>query len=297
MEAQRPEEQDDEGNPYAPPQSTFVEEGFQPITARARFTVEDIAGWSWMIYKSRLPHCLGVFWGVVAVNWVCQMSIVLIDRGITSLRDPTLSLLSQFASFFFSFVVAVWLTIGQNRALLKIARGEGVAVEDLFRGGPFVLTTILSYIAFFAILAGPGLLVYFLAGAFLVLMLTGPSLVGVLAILFGSLASTMVVIYLVARLGLFYFVVFDQYAGVFSSLAITWRLCRRHVATIILVYFLGLAINLAGLLMLCVGLIFTLPLSSLLLAVTYHALTSWGTAVGRPTADEPSSDVQGGAGI
>jgi len=203
-------------------------------------------------------------------------------------------MLSQFVSFFLSFVVAVWLTIGQNRAFLRIARGQVVTVEDVFRGGPFVLTTILAWIAFFAVLAGPSLLVYFLAGAFLMLMLAGPSLAGVAAILAGCLASTMVVIYLVARLGLFYFVVFDQNAGVFSSLAITWRLCQRQVATIILIYFLGMAINLAGFLMLCVGLVFTFPLTSLMLAVTYHALTSSGAVFRRPTLDVDDPEAKPG---
>ena len=44
------------------------------------------------------------------------------------------------------------------------------------------------------------------------------------------------------------------------------------VATVILVYLLHVTINFAGLLV-CVGLFFTLPLTSLLLAVTYLALS------------------------
>jgi hypothetical protein len=292
MEAQRPTEQDDQANPYAPPKSTFVDERFRLAAGRPQFTVEDVAGWSWSIYKARLAHCLGAFWGVVTINWLCQMSIVLLDGGIASLRDPTLSLLSQFVSFFLSFVVAVWLTIGQNLAFLKIARGQVVAVENIFRGGRFVLTTILAWIAFLVVLAVPTLVVYLLAGAFLVTIVQGPSLAGLLVILAGCLASTMVIVYLVARLGLFYFVVIDQNAGVFSSLAITWRLCRRHVATIILVYFLGLAINIAGFLMLCIGLIFTMPLSSLMLAVTYQALTGWGAVFGGSTLDDEGRETK-----
>ena len=265
---------------------------FRLAAGRPQFTVEDVAGWSWSIYKARFSHCLGAYWGVFTINWLCQMSLVLIDGGIASLRDPMLSLLSQFISFFLSFVVAVWLTIGQNFAFLRIARGQVVAVEHIFRGGRFVLTTILAGIAVFALLAVPGSVLYFLAGAFVVMIVQGPSLAGFLAIMAGILASTLVMIYLVARLGLFYFVVIDQNAGVFSSLAITWRVCRRHVATIILVYFLGLAINLAGFLMLVVGLIFTMPLCSLMLAVTYQSLTGWGTVFGRLTLDDEDPDAR-----
>jgi hypothetical protein len=292
MEAPQPTEQDNQANPYAPPPSAFVEERFQPAVRRPRFTVEDIAGWSWSIYKTRLRHCVGVFWGVVTINWLCQMSIMLFGEAIDSVRDPTLSFLARFGSFFLTFVVAVWLTIGQNLVFLKIARGKAVTVEDIFRGGRFVLTTIFAWIAFFAILAVPGVLVYLLAGAFVLTILAGPSLAGVLVILGGLLAATVVIVYLMARLGLFYFVVIDQNAGVFASLAITWRLCHRHVATVILVYFLGLAINLAGFLTLVVGLVFTLPLSSLMLAVTYQALTGWGAVFGGSTLDEDDPEAK-----
>ncbi|HKI16727.1 MAG TPA: hypothetical protein VKA15_02560 [Isosphaeraceae bacterium] len=291
MEAQRPTEQDDQFNPYAPPQSPFAEARYRLATGRPEFTVEDVAAWSWSIYKARLGQCVGVFWGVVTINWLCQISIVLLDGAIASLRDPMLSLLSQFTSFFVSFVVAVWLTIGQNLAFLKIARGQVVTVEDIFRGGRFVLTTILGWIAFLVVMAVPGLAVYFLAVAFLVLLVQGPTLAGVLAIVAGCVGSTLVIIYLAARLGLFYFVVIDQNTGVIASLATTWRLCRRHLATIILVYFLGIAINLAGFLMLCVGLLFTMPLSSLMLAVTYQALTGWGAVFGGSTLDDQEHDV------
>ncbi len=292
METQRPPEQDDQANPYAPPRSTFVEQRFGFSAGPPPFTVEDVAGWSWSIYKARLAQCLGTFWGVFGTNWLCQISIVLLEGGIASLRDPTLSLLFQFVAFFLSFVVAVWLTIGQHRAFLKIARGQIVAVEDIFRGGRFVLTTIFAWIAFVVVLAVPGLVVYLLAGVFLVMILQGPSLAGVLAILAGFLASIMVIAYLVARLGLFYYVVIDQNAGVFASLAINWRLSRGHVATIILVYFLTIAINLAGLLMLFVGLVFTVPLTSLMLAVTYQALTGWGRVFGGSTLDDEDREAK-----
>jgi len=292
MEAQRPTEPDDQANPYAAPQSTFTDDRIRLAAGRPQFTVEDVAGWSWSIYKARLVHCLGALWGVFTINWLCQVSIVFVDGGIASLRDPTLSLLSQFMSFFLSFVVAVWLTIGQHRAFLKIARGQIVAVEDIFRGGRFVLTMFLAGLGFVALLAVPGMVIYLLAGAFLVMLVQGPSLALALAILAGCLASMMVIVYLVARLGLFYYVVIDQNAGVFSSLAITWRLSRRHVATIILVNFLALAINLAGLLLCCAGLIFSVPLSSLMLAVTYQGLTGWGTVFGGSTLDDEDREAK-----
>lgn len=292
MEAPRPTQQDDQANPYAPPRSTSLEQRFGFSTGPPPFSVEDVARWSWSIYKARLAQCLGTFWGVFGINWLSQMSILLLEGGIASLRDPALSLTSRFVSIFLSFVVAVWLTIGQHRAFLKIARGQIVAVEDIFRGGQFVLTTILAWIAFLVVLSGPGLAVYLLADAFFLMILQGPSLAGVLAILAGCAGSIVLIAYLAARLGFFYYVVIDQNAGVFSSLAINWRLSRGHVATIILVYFLTIAINLTGLLMFVVGLVFTVPLTSLMLAVTYQALTGWGMVFGGLTLDEEDREAK-----
>jgi uncharacterized membrane protein len=87
------------------------------------------------------------------------------------------------------------------------------------------------------------------------------------------------------RLGLFIYVVIDQNAGVFSSLALAWQLCKGRMANLALVYLLVVTVNLAGFLMFCVGLIFTLPFCSLILAVTYRALTGWGTVFGGSALD------------
>ncbi len=273
----RPTGHDDQSNPYAPPQTEYPEQRFRHLGARHKFSVEDIAAWSWSLYKARFTHCLGAFWGVIAINWICQIAIVVVDGGIAALRDQTLSRLSQFASIFVSVVVTVWLTIGQNLAFLKIARGEGVSLEDIFSGGRLILTAILSGIIVVAILAAPMLALEELVVILLEMIVDGPSLAGVLGILAGCAACAMAMVYLFVRLGLFLFVVLDQNSGVFASLATTWRLGRRRVATVFLVYLLWVTIFLAGGLMCCVGWVFTLPFCSLLLAVTYHALADWGS--------------------
>ena len=83
-------------------------------------------------------------------------------------------------------------------------------------------------------------------------------------------------IYLSARLMQFYFVMLDRDAGVIESIQLSWQLTRGRVGTIILVYLLQMVLAIGGLLALCVGLIFTIPLSNLLQVVTYLAMA--GTA-------------------
>lgn len=280
MATPEPTRQDEEVNPFAPPQAADTSyHGLPHLGGRPHFTVESIGAWTWRIYRTRFTQCVGVFWGVVALTWLCQLALGAAADGIASLRDQSLSMLAQFGSIFLGFVVAMWLSIGQNLAFLKIARGEPIALEDIFSGGRLVLTVILASILVVAILAVPLSLLQTLVIALLNVIVTGPSLLGVLAILAACLASIAAIVYLFVRLGLFMFVIIDQSAGVLSSLAIIWRLGTRRVATIFLVYMLWLTINLAGLLVCCMGLVFTFPFGSLMLAVTYHALvSSWAVA-------------------
>ena len=74
----------------------------------------------------------------------------------------------------------------------------------------------------------------------------------------------LVFIFLTARLSMYYYLVIDRDAGVFDSLQESWRLCRNQVGTITLVYFVELAVFLAGFLAFCVGLIFAIPLITIL---------------------------------
>ena len=56
--------------------------------------------------------------------------------------------LVQLGVFFGVYVFHVWLSIGQNLAMLAVARGEPSVLERVFHGGRFVLTTILAAVLF-----------------------------------------------------------------------------------------------------------------------------------------------------
>ena len=91
------------------------------------------------------------------------------------------------------------------------------------------------------------------------------------------------------RLGQFPFLIIDRDAGVLESHRLSWELTRGRAATVFLVYLAQLTINLAGLLTFYVGLFVTLPLTSLVTAVTYNALCGHPAATVPPrpgTADE-----------
>jgi hypothetical protein len=272
-------DQDDLENPYAPPDSTFGPDPLQAQLGTISFDVGDLLNWTWALYKERLRICLMIIWGVFGIN--CGISIFsnLLRTALeTAVRDPILFAVSQIAIAFGTWVLGIWLNVGANLAFLKIARREEVAFEDVFTGGRYVLTTILASILFALSVGGP-ILLALIGGAALLPMIRdnqAGTLIILILIVFPVLVA--VAVYLSIRLFQFYFVVIDRNAGVIESLRTSWYLTKNQVPTLFLVYLLQASIILAGVLALCVGLFFAVPLASLLLAVTYHALAGQSPA-------------------
>ena len=74
--------------------------------------------------------------------------------------EPEITPFLEFVRFLGMFLVPAWLWIGQSLAFLKIARREPVTLEDLFRGGPWLLTVLLATGVLLAVAAIPCLLIY-----------------------------------------------------------------------------------------------------------------------------------------
>ena len=176
-----------------------------------------------------------------------------------------------------SILIQVWLGIGQARAYLKIARAEPVAFDEIFKGGQYVLTTILASIIFIIILGGP-IGIAAVVGAIGLAAMGEWSAGGIVVFLVASTLAAVFVIYVSSRLLMYYYIIIDRNAGVIDSLQQSWTLCRGRVGTIILVLFVQFAIILAGFLALCVGLVWAAPLASMLYPVTYLAMTGTRTS-------------------
>ena len=94
------------------------------------------------------------------------------------------------------------------------------------------------------------------------------------------------------RLGQFPYLIIDRGEGVLDSLRMSMRLTRGRATTVFLVYLAQLTINLAGLLAFNVGLLLTLPMTSLLSAVTYHALCGPPDPADRSEGDRSDGIVE-----
>jgi hypothetical protein len=271
---QLPEDRDSD-NPYAPPQSS-------PTPALATglpFTVNDVFQWSWAIFTGRTRECLSIFWGVIGIILVVSIFLNLMQESMAAgVRDPNTFKILYILTLFASVVMQGWLSIGMTLSILKIARGERVTFEDVFRGGRFLLTSLLAWVVHKVLIAVPIVVATGIIVGGIVLMENQSGVAAFLLFLVVSSLAGLVFIVIAARLSMYYYLVIDRDAGVLDSLLQSWRLCRDQVGTITLVYFVQFAVFLAGLLACVLGLIFAYPLISLLEAVTYLALLGGATS-------------------
>ncbi len=106
----------------------------------------------------------------------------------------------------------------------------------------------------------------------------------------GLTIACVVAIYVAMRFSQFPFMILDHNAGAVDALRFSWEATYRRVGTLNLVYTMLFLINLGGFLACCVGLIFTLPFTGLMLAVTYLSMTAQPLG-GRKPAPGPWDEV------
>src|SRR5579883_1005609 len=216
-------------------------------------------------FQGRLAACLAAYWGAAAANWLLVTTCRAILSGLNELvGEPAFSEFARFLLFLADILVPIWLQIGLNLVLLKIARSEPTAFDDLFRGGGYLLTTLLATFLFLSIAAAPVLIAHFLVerildrSPLLTLLLSGftwlsaagapPSILegvesliaweldreairGILTGLAGAVLLAPVVLAVLARLGQFSYLIIDQGTGVVDALRGSWRLTRGRFAT------------------------------------------------------------------
>src|SRR5262249_38178564 len=108
--------------------------------------------------------CLAAYWATIAASWLILRMIALALSAFNELmREPSFLEVARFLLFLANIVVPTWLQIGLNLSLLKAARRERTTFENLFRGGRYLLTTLLATLFFWAIAGLAPLLVHGLA--------------------------------------------------------------------------------------------------------------------------------------
>jgi hypothetical protein len=270
-------------NPYAPPRSTLLPEAAPQEFGGIPFTVSDVFHWSWAIFKERPWMCLALFWAEIAINWALAICLTMLEERVMAARpDRSTYFLITIVDRLIAIVLQAWLGIGMNRGLIKIARHEPVSFDILFSGGRSVVRVILAAIVVGVIIFLPTAVV---AAALFPIVAAARGVVSatiLLLFLACGVFSVGLMLYLTARLMQFYYLVIDRHAGILESIQWSWQLTRGRASTIILVYLLQICVALAGLLACCIGVIVAWPVSSMLVVVTYLALSELPKPVEQP---------------
>lgn len=234
----------------------YCGEELKPETggARGHRTIEagDILSRAWTIYKAQFGTCVGgILLGNIIINLASAPANVLsemIENGAFRQDQVGLILAVQFVLVLLAFCVQMFIGLGQNMLLLKIARGEHAEVGDLFKGGPYLLRMIGNSILF-GLMLTIGFLMLIIPGIFVALMFWP-----------------------------YVYVLIDQDAPGIQPLARAKDITSGNLGAVFVLGLAGFGINLLGVLACCVGLIFSIPLSMLVFAVAYVAMTGQRTA-------------------
>ena len=200
----------------------------------ADLNVGDAIGYGWEVYWKNVGTLVVIALVIVAIEVVVGIIGSAIGGGIAV----------QVVVQFFGWIIGMLLAFGWLRVSLEITRGVRPEIGDLFKMegyGPYLLASILFAIGFYV-----GLLLLIVPGI-------------IFACVFG-----------------FYgFVIVERGdgVGVTESLQQSADLTRGHRGTIFGIGVVLLLINIAGLILCGIGLLFSLGISILAWAYTYRTLS------------------------
>ncbi len=198
---------------------------------------------TWEVYQNNLGLAVGLGLLVVVVNMLAALpqNILNFVNPQAELDDAVLGV-ALFASLVLSWGVQFWTTAGYARCMLKLARGDVPKVSELFSGRRWFWRTVGGGIVF-SLATGLGFMACVIPGIFLML-----------------------------RLWPYLYFIVDEDDGVIDSLNRAFNLTQNQYALGLLLGLSYVGLHLGGLLLCCVGVLFTSPLASLLVAMTYQAL-------------------------
>jgi phage FluMu protein Com len=277
----------DSGNPFQSPGPVAPASPVQPpgaITPTA-LDLADIFGRTWSIFQRQWGMCLVVLLIVLAITLTLNFAVsagTRLTSALTGDRDSstTFSVLGNLASW----MIGIWLGIGQSVYFLKTARGQVADISDVFAGGPY----------FWRILRAVILLVLMIGGVLFVCTLplqwvggmniqdASPGLV-----VLGAIVAFAVYVYVMLMLSQFYYLILDRNVGVMDSFHLSQRLMRGNKLRLFLIWLVAILVGgLLALLTCGLGILAVMPFFSLMSPVIYLVITGQPTAGGLPNGHQ-----------
>jgi len=205
--------------------------------------VGDVMGTSWEVYKANFGICFGVGFLVAVMSGFASgpssVINIFVDSGELAPEFGILSLLLSLVANVFG----LWLGIGHIIFLLKLVRGQNAEVTDIFSGTPFFLSTLGAAIVF-----------------------------GVVYLL-GAIACLIPGLYVLAMWWPFIYLIVDQNAGAMDSLSKAREITTGNKLSAVVLFLAAMGLTVAGLLAMCIGVLFVAPYLSLMWCVAYLRMT------------------------
>ena len=222
--------------------------GLQPTQIEAG----DVISTGWEIFKSEMGLVIGgvIVAGIINGIASAPASILqeMMKHGAFGQEAMIIAGLAWFGLYFLGIAVQLYMTLGLNILLLNVVRGQGAEIGDLFKGGPYFLRMLGSSFLF-GLAVGVGTLLCIVPGI-------------IVALMFWPYAYLLV----------------DKDPPGIDCLSRAKEITENNWGAVFLIALASFGINMLGLAACCVGLIFTAPLTSLMMAVAYCRMTGQRTA-------------------
>ncbi len=201
---------------------------------------------------------IGVEFGLSAIEGALGWSTIGVFPGGFGADLPGATTQHSVAGFVASSLFSMFIGLGLARCCLSIASGDGATIGTLFSQGPKLINAFLASLLFgFMVMAG-------------LLLLIVPGII------------------LILRYSFFQEAIVDRNLGVIDAFKYSAQLTQNNRLNLFGLGVLSLLIVLAGVLALFVGLIFAIPLVSLITPVAYRFL-QYGQ---RALTDQPGTEVE-----
>lgn len=204
---------------------------------------------AWMIFKENLGVILGGFVLITvigqAISFLQQGVQMLVLGGNGGGGDPPIMLFAIMAIFFvISTAVQTFLWVGFVRILLACARGQNPEFGVLFSGGQWFLRGLGGTILF-NLMVGIGMVALIVPG-----------------------------VYLALRYWPYLHFIVDQDCSVGNAFSRAGEATKNNMGEGFLLGLIGFGLAILGLIMFCVGILFTAPLVHLAWTVSYLMITA-----------------------
>jgi hypothetical protein len=254
--------------PTSLPQPTDDDDHYDSEDAGELPPFDQLLSEGWGYFRENLGLCVGVSTLALLLNLVAQSPELAwthyfqaraanpIDRNLIDLLVNVYIL--------FRLVFSIWIGIGLHQFMLKIVRDQHAGVGDLFRGGEFlgraITCTLILVLASFALM----FLTAIVPGAVLSQGLGQP-----LGLTLGFMLSIFPITILLLMFSQFVYILIDHSPPGLDSLWESTKLTHGKKLSLFMLFLICAIINLFGCLAVLVGILFTSPFTSIVMALAY----------------------------